>query len=474
MGEKMIHEILSIEGMTCINCQNRIEGRLKNTKGISFARVSFQESKAEITFDKSLISHEKIVLIIRELGYDAKDENQKASVKWIKNAGIIALIVVLYILLQEFGILNMLVPSELADSKMGYGALFVVGLLTSVHCIAMCGGINLSQSIPFSDSEKSKSKLMTAPLLYNAGRVISYTTAGFLLGGLGMILSGGSGEGVPLVVQGLLKIAAGVFMVIMGANMLGLSAWLRKFHLALPKKAVQKISKISLKQKRPFVIGLLNVFMPCGPMQSMQIVALGSGNPLAGALSMLMFSLGTLPLMLGLGSFIAAIGKKYARAVVGAGSVLLVVLGLAMFTQGTNLSGINLNPFSSFLKKNAVSSQIEQTDAMLDKAVISKDGSVQYVESELDFGNYPEITVYEGIPVKWTIRVSEKVINGCNYKMILNDYGIIHEFTPGENVIEFTPQKAGSGFYTCWMGMIYGKINVLSSKNLMEEKNEEK
>ena len=95
MGEKMIHELLSIEGMTCINCQNRIEGSLKNTKGISFARVSFQESKAEITFDKSLISHEKIVLIIRELGYDAKDENQKASVKWIKNAGIIAVIVLL-------------------------------------------------------------------------------------------------------------------------------------------------------------------------------------------------------------------------------------------------------------------------------------------------------------------------------------------------------------------------------------------
>ena len=367
MGKEMIHEILSIEGMTCINCQNRIEGRLKNTKGISFARVSFQESKAEITFDKSLISHEKIVLIIRELGYDAKDENQKTAVKWIKNAGIIALIVLLYILLQQFGILNMLVPSELADSKMGYGALFVVGLLTSVHCIAMCGGINLSQSIPSSEPEKSKSKLMTAPLLYNAGRVISYTTAGFLLGGLGMILSGVSGEGIPLVVQGLLKIAAGFFMVIMGANMLGLSAWLRKFHLALPKKAVQKISKISLKQKRPFIIGLLNVFMPCGPMQSMQIVALGSGNPLAGALSMFMFSLGTLPLMLGLGSFVAALGKKYTRAVMSTGSVLLVVLGLAMFTQGSNLAGINLNPLSSFPKKNAVPAKLNKQTPCLTK-----------------------------------------------------------------------------------------------------------
>ncbi len=467
MGGKMIHELLSIEGMTCINCQHRIEERLKNTKGISFARVSFQKSQAEIIFDKTLTSHEKILLIIRELGYDAKYENRKTTVKWIKNAGILLLIIALYTVLQRFGILNMLVPSELADSKMGYGALFVVGLLTSVHCVAMCGGINLSQSIPPSASEKSKSKPMSSPLLYNAGRGISYTIAGFLLGGLGMMISGGSGEGLPLVIQGLLKIVAGVFMVIMGANILGLSAWLRKFNFALPQKAVQKISRISLNQKRPFVIGLLNVFMPCGPMQSMQIVALGSGNPLAGALSMLMFSLGTFPLMLGLGSFVALLGKKYARAVMGAGSVLLVVLGLAMFTQGANLAGIRVNLFSGFPKEKAVSSKTEQTEAMLDKAVISKDGNMQYVESELDFGNYPEITVYAGIPVKWTIRVSEEVINGCNYKMILNDYGIIHEFTPGENVIEFMPQKEGSQFYTCWMGMIYGKINILEG-----EKNE--
>lgn len=51
-------------------------------------------------------------------------------------------------MLQHSGILNLLVPSELADTGMEYGMLFLIGILTSVHCIAMCGGINLSQCIP--------------------------------------------------------------------------------------------------------------------------------------------------------------------------------------------------------------------------------------------------------------------------------------------------------------------------------------
>lgn len=54
-------------------------------------------------------------------------------------------------------------------------------------------------------------------------------------------------------------------------------------------------------QGRPFIVGIHNGFMPCGPLQSMWIVALAGGSSFAGAFSMLLFSLGTVPLMLGLG-----------------------------------------------------------------------------------------------------------------------------------------------------------------------------
>ena len=52
----------------------------------------------------------------------------------------------------------------------------------------------------------------------------------------------------------------------------------------------------------------------------------------------------------------------------------------------------------------------------------------QIVTTEISSGNYPNISVEAGIPVKWVINVPEGSINGCNYKMIINEYGIEHSF----------------------------------------------
>ena len=80
------------------------------------------------------------------------------------------------------------------DASIGYGMLFVVGLLTSVHCVAMCGGIALSQSLRSGGStgaapeEKTRGSSLgrLAPgLLYNGGRVLSYTLIGGIVGALG-------------------------------------------------------------------------------------------------------------------------------------------------------------------------------------------------------------------------------------------------------------------------------------------------
>lgn len=448
--------VLTIDGMTCINCQNRIEQGLKNIAGISNVRVSYSEGLAEIEFDPEIVTRERIVTVIQGLDYTVVDKNQNDYLKWFRTIGTLALIILLYYILHHFGILNLLVPSMLADSKMSYGMLFVVGLLTSVHCITMCGGINLSQCIPSGNSRNKnvlKINIAMPAILYNAGRVISYSVIGFFLGGIGMLLTGGSaGDAIPLLLQGILKIIAGLFMIIMGINMLGIFPALRRFRITFPKRPVIKKNSDKKTGRRPFVVGVLNGFMPCGPMQSMQVIALGSGNPISGAIAMFMFSLGTVPLMLGLGSLVSALGKKYTAIVMKTGCILVVVLGLAMFSQGAGLAGIKLDHI------RAPSADTKE----LNTAIVS--GDTQYVESDLTFGSYPEITVYRGVPVIWTIHVPEDVINGCNYKMIIKTYGITHEFTPGENVIAFTPDESGTVQYTCWMGMIYGKINVVDRK----------
>ena len=117
---------------------------------------------------------------IEKMGYQASLKPPSAQ----KAVRKLLVILVLFLLLQYFGILNYLAPGSLADSGMGYGMLFVIGLITSVHCVAMCGGINLSQTLQ--RGTKDISRLMFKnTLAYNMGRVISYTVIGGCLGAIG-------------------------------------------------------------------------------------------------------------------------------------------------------------------------------------------------------------------------------------------------------------------------------------------------
>lgn len=351
-------------------------------------------------------------------------------------------ILVLFLLLQYFGILNYLAPGSLADSGMGYGMLFVIGLITSVHCVAMCGGINLSQTLQ--RGTKDISRLMFKnTLAYNMGRVISYTVIGGCLGAIGGLTGIGENLQATVFFQGVLKLLAGLLMVLMGVQMLGLFPAVRKLKLRLPFSG----KHLAGKGRTPFVVGLCNGFMPCGPLQSVQVIALASGNAFTGALSMLCFSLGTVPLMLGFGTVVSMLGKRFTREVLRVGGILVVVMGLSMMAQGNTLAG-----FGNLFK-------ISPGGQTLTDMAVEKDG-VQYVSSILQSGKYPDITVKAGEPVEWKIEASKESINGCNYKVLLRDFGMEQIFEEGENVIEFTPTKAGVYTYSCWMGMITGKIYV--------------
>jgi len=459
---------LHIDGMTCISCQNKIEKKLRNTAGVQNANVSYSASTAVVAYNPDVISIKNIVQIIQKLGYQASSARQKPNTS--RTVGLLIIIVALYVLLEQFGVLNLLVPSQLAQANMGYGMLFVIGLITSVHCVAMCGGINLSQCIQGGvrrpdqisntgnarassrygqlgseggqpQKQSNRASALRPAILYNLGRVISYTVVGFIVGALGSVINFSS------TAQGVLKLLAGVFMVIMGVNMLGIFPWLRNLTPRMPKVFARKIDSEKSKSNSPLIVGLLNGLMPCGPLQAMQIYALSTGNPFAGALSMLLFSLGTVPLMFGLGALSSVLSKKFTRKVAMAGAVLVVVLGLSMFTQGWGLSGLSLG---SIIPRAAASQTVDSTVT---------DG-VQVVKSELSSGKYPAITVQAGIPVKWIINAPEGSINGCNNRMLIPEYDIEHEFKTGENIIEFTPTKAGTFSYSCWMGMIRSTISV--------------
>jgi plastocyanin domain-containing protein len=138
-----------------------------------------------------------------------------------------------------------------------------------------------------------------------------------------------------------------------------------------------------------------------------------------------------------------------------AGAVLITAMGLTMFSNGWNLGGF-ASPADFFAAK--FGARQSQGESAVFEPVIQN--GAQIINSTLLPGRYPAITVQEGIPVRWTINAPQGSINGCNNRMLIREYGIEHSFKTGDNVIEFTPSRAGRFSYSCWMGMIRSSITV--------------
>lgn len=454
MANKRI--ILKISNMTCVACEMKIENKVKRLNGVQNVKASYNNCKADVTFDDTLVSAKAIRDVIKKLNYEiienpnSINKSNLAVNKGKHNSdspiGIVLIIVAVYFVLNHFGLLN-IIPQ--VDAKMGYFALFGVGLITSLHCTAMCGGINISQCMSFKQNSDNKSTLLPS-FLYNAGRVVSYTVVGGIVGALGSVI------GFSGTAKGTMALIAGVFMVIMGLNMLNIFPWLKKFTPRMPKIFGNKIH--SKNNYGPFVVGLLNGLMPCGPLQAMQIYALGTGSAVVGALSMFMFSIGTVPLMFGLGVFSSFLKGKYTERILKVGAVLVIVLGISMFSNGMALSGFALN--LSSLVPNTGSVQQAQTAGKGYANAATINGDVQEITTKLG-RSYTPITVQKGIPVKWVIQADKSDINGCNNQMQIPKFNVTKKLVPGDNVIEFTPAESGTIPYSCWMGMIRSSITVV-------------
>jgi plastocyanin len=148
------------------------------------------------------------------------------------------------------------------------------------------------------------------------------------------------------------------------------------------------------------------------------------------------------------------VGRTLARA--AAVAMALAVLGFLALSGGRNSAGNVLAPGSVVEAASAEQTASPQAEAPRGEAT----ENVQKVRTSLASG-YEPITVTAGIPVEWTIDAPEGSIYGCNYVMVAPEFGVEHEFTPGENVIRFTPDKAGTYPYSCWMGMISSTITVV-------------
>ncbi len=185
-----------------------------------------------------------------------------------------------------------------------YLAAFVVGLLGVGHCAGMCGGI--IGALTFGLPEKIRADFAsTLPyqLGYNLGRITSYTVAGGIMGGLGMLLA----EIMPIyIAQQALLVIAGLFMIFLGLYLggwwLGLSR-IEKLGGGLWQR-IEPYARKLLPVHTPgqaWLLGLVWGWIPCGLVYSMLVWTVSSGSVVKGAGLMLAFGLGTLPSVFAMG-----------------------------------------------------------------------------------------------------------------------------------------------------------------------------
>lgn len=429
-------EKIKVYGMTCTSCEARVERAVLNTEGVITVKASFSGQYADVEYDSEVFSKEMIKEAIEKAGY--------STVKNKDNKFLGMLIIVAAIVLLGFNTSGFDMESMLSNAS--YAVLFIAGLFTSIHCVGMCGGIMLSQTV--GNESKNKLEAMKPSLLYNAGRVISYTILGGIIGAVGSVFS------LSFKSKAAVQIIAGIFMIMMGLNMSGFSLF-RKLQIKMPK------SFCSLKSKAgsPFVVGLLNGFMPCGPLQTMQIFALGTGSPVKGALSMLVFSLGTVPLMLTFGALSGILSKGYTKRILKLSGVMIIVLGLIMGNRGLSILGINLNPITAMAL-----SKTDETNSGSNENVakaVMQDG-VQVINMTVSNRGFTPNAFYvqKGIPVKWIIDGKE--LNTCNNAIIIPSLNKEYKVNKGENILEFTPSDKDM-YFSCWMGMINGVIKVVDN-----------
>lgn len=435
--------------MSCTGCESIIEETLQALDGIIEAKASFSKNQVSVVYDSEKISFEQMLAAVKKAGYRFEKSKQNAEAKannpltTVQFIGIAVIILAIYLIINHTIGFNF-IPE--VTSSMGYGVLFVVGLLTSLHCVAMCGGINLSQCMNRGEVSSSNSRIKPS-LLYNLGRVTSYTVIGGIIGAVGSVISFSGWA------KGLIAILTGLFMILMGLSMTGLFPRLNQITPRLPRIFRETKEKTS-RGKGPYIVGLLNGLMPCGPLQAMQIYALGTGSMVAGALSMFFFSLGTLPLMFGLGAFITLLGSKFTKQMMKVSAMLVVLLGAIMLGRGFLLSGVTMPSFAT-----SASSNVSAT------AALSPESGVQTITSTLTSRGYPSITVQKGMPVVWNLQADKRAINGCNRQILISEYNTQINLKPGDNTIRFTPTETGTFTYSCWMGMITGQIKVVEDLN---------
>ena len=213
-----------------------------------------------------------------------------------------------------------------------FSAMFGLGLVSSVHCVHMCGPIVLSYSLPLARAAR-RNQLLAAHLAYNAGRITTYSALGAAAGVAGGALSVVSR--LAGIAHGA-QIGVGVAMIVAAVLISGLVPRSGLVQVA-PMGAFSRATGRILLSPRPFTkfrMGLVLGFLPCGLVYAALLKSVESGTAFGGALTMLAFGLGTVSAMASFGIVSSAAGLRMGRWSSALSAASVALMGAFLLWRG--------------------------------------------------------------------------------------------------------------------------------------------
>lgn len=287
-----------IEGMHCAACELVVEDNLTKHRNVLNVKANLNTQKATLELkngvDTELLVNE-LNNLVKDFGYTVRLNPIKAqniNYKELSSSFLVASIIAgVFLALQKSGIIK--VPNS---NEITLPFIFLIGIIASLSsCMAVVGGLVLTLSSVYSKVDKNKAKLSLVK--FHLARLIGF----FFLGGIiGLI---GTAFTLSATASFILSTLLFITMFILGTNLLEVVPTKYKIQITMPKFINQWFQKHNTSYA-PVLLGTSTFFLPCGFTQAMQIYSLTTGNFTNGALTMLVFALGTLPALAGI-SFIS-------------------------------------------------------------------------------------------------------------------------------------------------------------------------
>lgn len=342
---------------------------------------------------------------------------------------------------------------------MDFASYLLLGLATSLHCVAMCGTLVMTYSVK-GGAERGLVRRVAPHLAYQGSKILSYMAVAVVLGSAASLL----GSAIDITsFRDWVMVFAGGFMVLLGLSMTGYFPWLTKLTPGAPawltrllssnrKRAMREASTGKVPLATPVTFGLLTGLMPCAPLIAAQAGAMSQASPLQGALLMFAFGLGTAPLMVLVGLVSGLLGANFRKRMQVIAAAAVLIFGLIILDRGLVLVG---SPVSFQAVKRTV---VGSAGTAAVSASADGTGTVRF---DLVIENTRFVPDVVSLPADRPIElvVDRREGGGCSDQLAIPQLGILVDLKPfGETTIDLPPTKAGSYTLTCGMGMMSGTV----------------